>query len=160
VTIGMINGGVRNNIIPDSVVLVGTVRTLDAGMQKDVHARIARTAESIAAASGASASVRVSFGYPVTVNDEELTRWAVPTLERAAGSGKAYVVPPELGAEDFSYFARQVPGLYVFLGIVPEGQNPDTAPTNHSPLFFADEAALPVGVKALAGLALDYLAKK
>ena len=159
ITIGMINGGVRNNIIPDSVVLVGTVRTLEAGMQKDVHARIKRTAESIAAASGATAEVESSYGYPVTVNDAELARWALPTLERAAGKGKAYEVPPLLGSEDFSYFAQQVPGLYVFLGIVPEGKDPAAAPTNHSPLFFADEAALPVGVKTLAGLAVDYLTR-
>jgi len=160
VTIGVINGGVRFNIIPDSVVLVGTVRTLDAGMQKDVHARIVRTAESIAAASGATAEVQAIYNYPVTVNDAELTRWALPTLERAAGKGKAYEVPPLMGAEDFSYFAQQVPGLYLFLGIVPEGKDPAGVPTNHSPLFFADEAALPVGVRALAGLAVDYLMRK
>jgi len=160
VSIGMINGGVRSNIIPDSVVLVGTIRTLDADMRREIHARVKQTAEQIAAASGARAVVESSYGLPVTVNDPELTRWAVPTLQRVAGAGKAYEAPAMTGAEDFSYYAQKVPGLYVFLGIVPEGQDPRTAPSNHSPLFFADEAALPVGVRALASLAVDYMTRK
>jgi amidohydrolase len=157
VTVATINGGVRNNIIPDSVVLDGTIRTLDVDMRRDVHQRVRRTAESIAAAAGASASVFIGPGYPVTVNDAALTEWAAPTLARVAGPGRAYVAPPLLGAEDFSYFANRVPGLYFFLGIVPDGTDPGSAPSNHSPLFFADEAALPVGVRALAHLAADFL---
>jgi metal-dependent amidase/aminoacylase/carboxypeptidase family protein len=103
--------------------------------------------------------VHTSYGLPVTVNHPELTRWAVPVLERVAGAGKAYEVPPMLGAEDFSFFAEQVPGVFLFLGIVPAGQDPAKAPSNHSPHFFADEGALPIGVRALASLAMEYLAR-
>ncbi len=157
VTIGQINGGVRNNIIPDSVMMVGTLRTLDPGMREDVRARVKRTAEQIAAAAGAKAEVWIFPGYPVTMNDEQLTQWAAPVLERAAGKGKAYSGPPSLGGEDFSYFANEVPGFFFFLGTVPEGQDPATAPANHSPQFFVDESTLPVGVRALANLAVEYL---
>jgi amidohydrolase len=159
VTIGIINGGVRSNIIPDSVVLVGTIRTLDADMRKDVHERVKRTAEQIAAASGATAVVETSYGLPVTVNDPALTRWAAGTLARVTGTDKAYEVPPMTGAEDFSYYAEKVPGVFIFLGSVPEGQDPLKAASLHSPLFFADERALPLGVRALANLAVDYLTR-
>ncbi|HET9439284.1 MAG TPA: amidohydrolase [Longimicrobiales bacterium] len=159
VTIGQINGGVRNNIIPDSVVLVGTLRTLDPGMREDVRARVKRTAEQIAAAAGATAQVTIHPGYPVTVNDERLTQWAAPILERVTGAGKAYTGPPSLGGEDFSYFANQAPGFFFFLGTVPPNQDPATAAANHSPYFFVDESTLPVGTRALANLAVEYLAR-
>jgi amidohydrolase len=157
VTIGQINGGVRSNIIPDSVVLVGTLRALDPEMRADVHTRVKRTAENIAAAAGATAHVTIYPGYPVTLNDSTLTQWAGPILERVAGKGRANVGPPSLGAEDFSYFANQVPGFFFFLGTVPEGADPKTAAANHSPHFFVDEATLPIGVRALANLAVEYL---
>src|SRR5688572_7863168 len=159
VTIGEIRGGLRSNIIPDSLVMVGTIRTLDSAMRTDVHERVKRTAEDIASSAGATATVTITLGYPVTVNDAALTAWATPTLQRVAGQGKANLGPPILGAEDFSYFAQQVPGFFFFLGIVPQGQEPSKAPSNHSPLFFADEAALPVGVRALAHLAVDFLSR-
>lgn len=159
VTIGQINGGVRNNIIPDSVVLVGTLRTLDPEMREDVRARVKRTAEQIAESAGASAQVTIYPGYPVTMNDAALTQWAAPILERVAGKDKANLGPPSLGGEDFSYFANEVPGLFFFLGIVPEGQDPKTAAANHSPLFYVDEGALPVGVRALGNLAAEYLTR-
>ena len=156
VTIGQINGGIRNNIIPDSVVLVGTLRTLDPEMREEVRARVKRTAEAIAQAAGATAEVTIHPGYPVTMNDESLTAWAAPVLDRVTG-GKATVGPPSLGAEDFSYFANEVPGFFFFLGAVPPGQDPATAAANHSPRFFVDEATMPVGVRALATLAVQYL---
>ena len=159
VTLGVMNGGVRSNIIPDSVTMAGTIRTLDEGMRMDIHERVKRTVENIAAASGARADVRVGLGLPVTVNNPALTSWAVPTLERVAGANKAYPTQPSLGAEDFSYYAQEVPGLFLFLGVTPEGQDPATAPANHSPLFFADEGALPVGVRALASLAVEYMTR-
>jgi amidohydrolase len=159
VTIGQINGGVRGNIIPDSVVMVGTLRTLDPVMREDVRARVKRTAEQIAEAAGATAQVTIHPGYPVTINDAALTQWAAPILERVAGKGKAYGGPPILGGEDFSYFANQVPGLFFFLGTVPAGQDPRTAAANHSPHFFVDEATLPVGVRALANLTVEYLVR-
>jgi amidohydrolase len=160
VTVGMINGGVRNNIIPDSVVLVGTIRTMDADAQREVHERVRRTAEMVAASAGATADVDIAFGYPVTYNDPSLTEWAMSTLHRVAGDGGVRPAPAVLGAEDFSYFAREVPGVYFFLGIVPEGQDPAAAPQNHSPYFYADEGALPLGVRALAGLAVDFLTSR
>ena len=159
VTIGQINGGVRNNIIPDSVVMVGTLRTLAPEMREDVRARVKRTAENIADAAGAIAQVTIFPGYPVTSNDTTLTEWATPILQRVAGKDKTVIAPPSLGAEDFSYFANEVPGFFFFLGTVPAGTDPKTAAANHSPLFFVDEATLPVGVRALTNLAVEYLTR-
>lgn len=161
VTIGSISGGVRGNIIPDSVVMVGTVRTLDQAMQADVHQRIRRTAEMIAQSAGATAEVTVDVGVaPLTFNDPALTEKMVPTLQRVAGAERVQLVPPTMGAEDFSEFQKEVPGLFVFLGVVPAGQDLATVAPNHSPMFFADEGALPVGVRAMAQLAIDYLAAR
>lgn len=161
VTIGSISGGVRGNIIPDSVVMVGTVRTLDREMQGEVHARIRRTAEMIAQSAGATAEVFADIGAaPLTYNDPSLTDKMVPTLQRVAGAERVHLVPPTMGAEDFSEFQKQVPGLFVFLGVVPAGQDLATVAPNHSPMFFADEGALPVGVRAMAQLAIDYLAAR
>ena len=156
VTIATIHGGVRSNIIPDSVVMTGTIRTLDPTQRLDVHERVKRTAEKVAESFGAAARVTVTLGYPVTVNDPALTERFAPTLQ-AAANGRAAVGPVTLGAEDFSYFQERIPGLYFFLGVVPRGQDPTKVPGNHSPYFFADEGALPVGVKAMTMVALDYL---
>src|SRR5688572_17451669 len=158
VTIGQITGGVRGNIIPDSVVMVGTIRTLDPTHHDDIHARIRRTAEKVAEAAGATAAVTITKAYPITYNDPGLTARMAPTLKRVARDGRAAIVPPETGAEDFSYFQQKIPGTYFFLGVTPDGTDPATAPKNHSPLFFADEKGLPVGVRALTQLTLDYLA--
>jgi amidohydrolase len=158
VTIGSIHGGLRSNIIPDSVVMVGTVRTLDPDMKTSIEERIRRTAEGIAGSAGADVEVHLSRGLPVTYNDPGLTRKMAPTLERVAGPGMASQVPPATAAEDFSYYQREVPGLYFFLGVIPDTIPLEEAAPNHSPYFFADEAALPVGVKALSNLAVDFLA--
>jgi amidohydrolase len=160
VSIGMIQGGVRNNIIPDSVMLIGTVRALDGGMREEIHRRVRSTVEHIAAASGATATLRILEGYPVTVNDVALTQWAASTLERVAGAGKARVGQPQLGAEDFSYFAKEVPGFYFILGATPPNTDVTAAAANHSPLFFVDEAALPLGVRAMSHLTVDYLTSR
>jgi amidohydrolase len=157
VTIGQNNGGVRSNIIPDSVVMVGTVRTLDMGMQERIGERIRRTAEGIAQSAGATVDVSLSGGLPVTYNDPDLTRRMAPTLERVAGPGMAAEVPPITGSEDFSYYQQEVPGLFFFLGVIPDSIPMGQAAPNHSPYFFADEAALPVGVRAMANLAVDFL---
>ncbi len=154
VTVATIHGGVRGNIIPDSVVMTGTVRTFDPDMRASINERITRTAEKIAEASGAKAVVRISSGGEVTWNDPDLTKWAVPTLERAAGADAVSVSQPWTASEDFALYEKKVPGLFFFLGVVPEGR---TAYPNHSPYFYADEGALPIGVKAMAGLAADYL---
>jgi amidohydrolase len=157
VTVGSIHGGVRNNIIPDSVVMEGTIRAFDPAMRKDIHERVRRTAEMIAQSAGATAQVDIDLGPPVTYNDPALTERMVPTLQRAAGADRVSVSPMITGAEDFAVYQENIPGMFFFLGIVPEGTDPATAPANHSPYFFADEGALPVGVTALTQLALDYL---
>lgn len=157
VTVGVIQGGVRSNIIPDSVVLVGTVRTLDPAHQRQVEAEIRRMAQGIAEAAGARVEVGLSGGYPVTYNDPELTRRMVPTLERVAGKERVVVVPPATAAEDFSFFQQLIPGLYFFLGVIPDTIPLEKAAPNHSPYFYADEGALPVGVRAMANLVVDYL---
>jgi amidohydrolase len=157
VTIASIHGGLRSNIIPDSVVMLGTVRTLDPGMQIRIEERIRRTVAGIAESAGAKAEVSLSQGVPVTYNDPDLTRRMAPTLERVAGPGKALSSPPTTGAEDFSYFQQEIPGLYFFLGVIPEDTPLDQAYPNHSPHFFADEAALPLGIRALANLVVDYM---
>jgi amidohydrolase len=157
VTVGAFQGGVRNNIIPDSVVMLGTIRTFDPEQRTEIFRRVTRTAQQIAAASGATATVVVDSGYPVTINDTALTRRARPTLLRVAGAGNLMESALVTGAEDFSYFQEKVPGMFIGLAVTPRDRDPRTAAANHSPLFFADEAALPTGVKAMVSLAVDYL---
>ncbi len=157
ITVGIIRGGVRNNIIPDEVEMRGTIRTFLPDVRSDIEARIRRTAESIAAASGASAEVNVINGYPVTVNDPALTQAMLPTLSRVAGDANVRRADLVTGAEDFSYFANEVPGLFLFLGITPPDMDPATAPRNHSPYFYVDEDALKLGVKTLTNLAVDFM---
>jgi amidohydrolase len=154
VTIGQIEGGNRGNIIPDTVLMIGTIRTLDPDTRTQVHERVRRMAENVAAANGAEAEVSIDLGYPVTVNDPDLTRRMVPSLQRIVGDG-ATVMPPMTGAEDFSYFAEEVPGMFIGLGVAAD--DPSLVHPNHSPLFYADERALPIGVRAMASLAVDFL---
>jgi amidohydrolase len=154
VTVGAINGGLRSNIIPDSVEMIGTLRTFDAATRVQIHERVTRTAKMIAASAGATAEVDIRLGYPVTANDPELTRAMQPTLQRVAGEN-LIESPLITGAEDFSYYANEVPGMFFFLGIAAD--DPDMVYPNHSPYFYADERALPVGVQAMTALALDFL---
>src|SRR5258705_10832163 len=157
VTIGCMNGGVRNNIIPDSVVMIGTIRAFDAAMRRDIWLRVRRTAESIAQSAGAAAVVTIDSGPPVTYNDPKLTERMAPTLRRVAGADRVGISEAKTTAEDFSRYQEKIPGLFFFLGVTPPGTDPRTAAPNHSPRFFVDEAALPVGVRALSHLAVDYL---
>jgi amidohydrolase len=159
VTVGAIHGGVRNNIIPDQVEMIGTIRSLDARMRDEIHTRIRRTAESIATSAGARAEVTITTGYPITYNDPKLTERSVPSLKRLAGA-KVMVVNPVLGAEDFSFFQQKVPGLFYWLGTRPANQTPEEAPSNHSPLFYIDESGLELGVRSLATVAVDFLNAK
>lgn len=159
VTVGQFNAGVRNNIIPDSAVLVGTIRTFSGEQKADIFRRVQTTAQNIAEASGARVDVKIDSGYIVTRNDEALTARMLPTLQRAAGRDMVQLAPLATGAEDFSYFQARVPGLFIFLGVSAPDADLNTVPRNHSPLFFADERALPVGVKAMSALALDWLAQ-
>jgi amidohydrolase len=156
VTVGQFESGVRNNIIPDSARLVGTIRTFDDAMRADVHARVKKLAEGIAASHGATAVVRLEPGYPVTSNDAGLAAAMRPTLERVA-PGMVVDAHKVTGAEDFSFYARKVPGLFLFLGVTPEDQCAN-AESNHSPRFRIEESALPTGARALAALAADWLA--
>lgn len=158
VSIGSIHGGVRGNIIPDFVEMVGTIRTLDETMQKDFHERIRRTTEHVAMSAGATATIEIEPYAPVTWNDPELVSRMLPTLVRAAGKERVHAVSqPIMGAEDFAHFQQQIPGFYFFLGVNDPGVGLGEAPPNHSPLFDANEDALIIGVRALAGLAWDYL---
>lgn len=154
VTVGRIEGGVRNNIIPESVELEGTIRTFDAATRNDIHTRIRRTASNIAEAAGATADIVIDQGYGVTRNDPTLYRQMAPTLEIVAGD-RFIEATQTTTAEDFSYFANEVPGLFLFLGVAPE--DPTLIHPNHSPRFYADERALPVGVEALTSMTLDYM---
>lgn len=157
VTIGTIQGGVRANIIPDSVVMTGTIRTFDAAMRTDIHARVKRTAEGIAGAAGATATVSIDRSSFLTWNDPALTRRMQSTLRRVLGDTAVTEARVLTVSEDFSAYTQVVPGMYFFLGITPSGQDPALAAPTHSPLFFADERAFPVGVRAMAHLAMDYL---
>src|SRR5438552_1181790 len=155
VTVGAIHGGVRNNIIPDDVEMIGTIRSLDQKMREEIHQRIKRTAQDIALSAGATADVQIDTGYPITYNDPALTERMAPTLYRLTSDVK--VVNPTLGAEDFSFYQQKVPGLFFWLGTRPVKQTAEQAASNHSPLFYVDESGLELGVRALAHVAVDYL---
>jgi amidohydrolase len=155
VSIGAIHGGTRNNILPDEVELLGTIRALDPEIRTELHARVRRTVSGIAEAAGASVELTLDDGNPITWNDPKLYERMRPTLARVAGKG---LVPghPLTGAEDFSFFAQQVPGLYFWLGVRdPKLPEIDAAAT-HSPRFQVDERALVLGVRALSQLVVDY----
>jgi amidohydrolase len=157
VTIGSVHGGVRGNIIPDRVEMTGTIRTFDPVMREDLLERITRTAVRIAESAGAKATVTIDPYAPVTYNDPALTRRMIPTLEWAAGADHVAEQPRIMGSEDFSYFQEKVPGFYFWLGVNDDGVGLGEAAANHSPYFFANEDALIVGVRAMAGVAWDYL---
>ena len=157
VTIGTIKGGVRENIIPDSVEMRGTIRTFDEEMRDDIHERVTTLAEAISRGSRAGCTVCIRKNYPVTVNDPQLTEAMLPTLRRTAGAEHVMLVPKVTGSEDFSFFQQLVPGLFIFIGVTPAGTDPNTAAPNHSPRFYVDERSLVLGVRALAHLACDFL---
>ena len=156
VTVGMMRGGIRTNIVPDSVEMAGTIRAFDEGVRAQLHERLTRTAEAIAAASGATATVRIQKMTPVTYNDPPLTDRMIPTLERVLGKANVKVGRPTTTAEDFAFYQQAVPGLFFFIGVTPKDRLGQAAP-NHSPKFFADEGVLVPGMRALANLAVDYL---
>jgi amidohydrolase len=156
ITVGRISAGVRENIIPEEATMAGTIRTLDAEMQKDVHARIRQTAKSIAESMGATVEVTITEMAPVTFNTPELVERMLPSLQKAAGSSN--VVPAEwvTGAEDFSFFGQKVPSFYFTVGGMPPDRTPATAAPHHTPDFFIDDSRLDVGVKAFANIVFDY----
>ncbi|MCX7062110.1 MAG: amidohydrolase [Gammaproteobacteria bacterium] len=159
VTIGKIDGGVRNNIIPEEVRMKGTLRSLDPKWRLVMNDAVRRTVIKTAEASGATATVGIGdeYAYPVTYNDPALTERMRPTLSRIAGAGKLIETTPQTVAEDFSFYQQKIPGLFVFVGVRKPGASKEEYAPNHSPRFKVDEAGLPLGVRALVGLTLDYM---
>jgi len=161
VSFGAIKGGIRFNIIPDEVELIGTIRTFDEGMRQKVFTELKNIAANVAEAHGARVLSEVpdSTGNPAMLNNPELTTRSVPSLIKAAGAENVVNMSLVMAAEDFSYFANEVPGFFFFVGATPQGQDASTAASNHSPEFFLDESALKVGTRSLLQVALDYLNK-
>ena len=158
VSVGIIEGGVRNNIIPDSVELIGTVRTFDAKQKQQVYDAMKRVIENTAAATGASATFEFEeYHNPVTYNDPALTARVLPSLRGVVGAENVREIPLITGAEDFAYYGQKVPSFFFMVGITPKGTNVINAPANHSPLFYLDETAIPIALRAMTTLAVDYL---
>ena len=156
ITVGKIQGGVRSNIIPEECVMDGTIRTLDNAMQKEVHERIKLTAVKIAEASGAVAEVTIDTKTLVTYNTPELVQKMVPSLQSAAGTVNVKEREWVTGAEDFSYYGTKAPAFFFYLGGMPAGQDPKTAPPHHTADFYVDDSAMKTGIKAFCDLVIDY----
>ena len=156
ITIGSIHGGVRGNIIPERVEMMGTIRTFDAGEREVLLSRLRSTVEGLAKTAGIKATVTIEDATPVTGNDPELLRQMMPTLNWAAGTDKVVEHPLITGAEDFAYYQARIPGLFLMLGVNDPGVPAGASPSNHSPMFSPNEDALMTGVRALVGFAMDY----
>ena len=158
ITVGAINGGIRENIIPEEVKMIGTIRSFSEKHRALIHKRITEIATNIAESAGATAEVEIFKLYPVTINDADLTRLVTPTLQNVAGLENVIMMPaPSTGAEDFSFFQQKVPGFFYFLGGMPKGKNPAEAGSHHTPDFYIDESGLMLGVKSLSSLTVDYM---
>lgn len=158
ITVGRINGGIRENIIPEEVTMAGTIRTLDSEMQKDVHEKIRQTAKSIAESMGATAEVMIDTKTLVTYNTPDLVKKMLPSLEKAAGKENVSEMNWVTGAEDFSYFGQKAPSFFFNVGGMKKGQDPKTAPPHHTPDFYLDDSRMDVGVKAFANIVFDFAA--
>jgi amidohydrolase len=157
ITVGRINGGVRENIIPEEMTMSGTIRTLDSAMQKDVHNKIRLTATKIAESMGATAEVSIDTKTLVTYNTPELVRKMLPSLEKAAGKENVIESEWTTGAEDFSFFGEKAPSFYFFVGGMPKGKDPKEAAAHHTPDFYIDDSRLDVGVKAFCNIVFDFV---
>ncbi|KWS05505.1 N-acetyl-L,L-diaminopimelate deacetylase [Lysobacter capsici AZ78] len=159
VTFGSIKGGIRYNIIPDDVEMTGTIRTFDEGMRQAIFKDLKNVADHVSAAHGAHAEAQVpdQDGNPVTYNDPALTARMLPSLKAVAGDKNVIEMPLVMGAEDFSYYAKEVPAMFFFVGSTEAGVDPSTAPSNHSPKFKLDESSLDIGLRAMLQVTLDYL---
>ncbi len=159
VTVGSIHGGNRSNIIPEEVEMMGTIRAFSKDDEKMLIDRIKQVATKTAEAEGAIAKVTIPYSshYPVTFNDIALTDKMLPSLRKTAGDTNVLLKPPVTGAEDFSFYQEKAPGLFIFLGGMPKGGDPKTAPSHHTPDFYIDESGFKLGVKALANLTVDYM---
>ena len=161
ISVGLIRGGVRNNIIPEEVEMIGTIRTLDTQMQDTIHAKIIKTAKLIAQSQGAVADVEIVRNVPVTYNDPHLTNKMLPSLYRVAGKDNIKEINAVTGGEDFSYFANEVPGFFFFLGGLPASHKEgDYIPSHHTPDFYIDDSGLITGLRAMLTLSVDYLYSK
>lgn len=156
ITVGKINGGVRENIIPEELTMAGTIRTLDSAMQKDVHAKIRLTATKIAESMGATAEVEITTKAPVTFNTPELVKKMLPSLEKAAGNGNVLETEWVTGAEDFAFYGSKAPSFFFFVGGMPKGKDVKTTAAHHTPDFYIDDSRLDVGIKAFCNIAFDY----
>ena len=157
VTVSTINGGVRPNIIPEEIVMTGTIRTLDTGTQRIIHDKIKLTASKIAEASGATAETTIDTKTLVTYNDPALTKQMLPSFVKSAGGENVIEVPAVTGAEDFSYFAEKVPSIFFFIGGKQIGVDPKKVFPHHTPDFWIDESGMKTGVKAFCNLVFDYM---
>ena len=157
ISVGKIEAGVRNNIIPEEAEMIGTIRTLDTGMQEIIHEKIHHVATTTAESMGATAEVEIETGYPVTYNDPELTEQMLPTLQGAAGVENVILSDAITGAEDFSFFQKKVPGLYWFVGGMPKDMDPAEAAPHHTPDFYIEEEGMKLGVKTMVRLTVDYM---
>lgn len=157
ITVGIIRSGVRNNIIPEDAYMEGTIRTLDTDMKEILFEKMHTTVDHIAKSMGAEAELTIYDGYPVTYNDPELTAMMSPTLEKVAGAENTNVINAITGAEDFSFFQREIPGFYFFTGGMPAGMDPSDAAPHHTPDFYIEEEGMKTGVRALANLTIDYM---
>ncbi|OQD43283.1 N-acyl-L-amino acid amidohydrolase [Croceivirga radicis] len=155
ITVGKIKSGVRFNIIPESAEMIGTIRTLDYDMKDHINKRMKEMVATIAKAYGGEATCEIKDATDITYNDPALTAKMIPTLERVAGKDQVVTQKAITGAEDFSYFQREVPGFFFFLG----GMAPGTTESypHHTPDFLIDDAGMQLGVKAMTELTLDYL---
>ena len=160
VTVGSIHGGNRSNIIPDSVELVGTIRTLNSAAREHIYDAMARKVKGIADSMGAKATLTLplDFSYPITYNDPDLTQSMLPTMQRTAGVENTILSKPVTGAEDFSFFQENVPGLYVWVGGKPLDVPEEESPAHHTPEFYVDDEGLKLGVELLTNFTLDYMA--
>ena len=157
ISVSTIHGGVRSNIIPEELIMTGTIRTLDTGMQKLIHEKIKLTASKIAEASGATAETTIENKTSVTYNNPGLTKQMLPSFIKTAGEQNVTEIPPVTGAEDFSFFAEKVPSLFFFIGGMTKGADPKTVFPHHTPDFHIDEAGMKTGIKAFCNLVLDYM---
>lgn len=160
VTVGAIHGGIRHNIIPEKVEMIGTIRTFGDEQQELVHRRITEIATNIAESAGAKAEVNITKLYPSTVNDPNLTSKMGATLEAAAGKENVKVNPPVTGAEDFSFYQREKPGLFIGLGGMKKGGDPTKTPSHHTPDFYLDESGFVLGVRVMSYFVVDYMGMK
>lgn len=162
VTIGAIHGGNRSNIIPEQVEMLGTVRTLSEADEKLVFERIRQIVTKTAEANGTEATLELPYSshYPVTFNNIALTAKMLPSLQKSTGVENVVLVPAETGAEDFSFFANEVPGFYFYVGALPKGKDPETSAPHHTPEFYLDESGFITGVNAMVNLVVDYMEMK